>query len=1104
MVRVIYKICPVLVSATLFIVAYSCKSPVEKDLAYQPPADALFVKLSANETGISFSNPVQDDSAYNILTYRNFYNGGGVSTGDINNDGLVDIFLTANLADSKLYLNKGNFQFEDISVSSGIRSRKGWRTGVTMADVNADGWLDIYLCNSGDIKGDDKENELYINQRNNTFKEQAREFGLNDAGFTTHISFFDYDVDGDLDAYILNNSFVDVYKFDLDSARKIRDPLGHKLMRNDNGHFTDVSEKAGIASIKIAYGLGVSVSDLNGDMYPDIYISNDFYEKDYLYINQRNGTFKDELAQRVPHVSSSSMGADVADVNNDGYMDLITTDMLPEDEFRLKTMNRFEEYHVESMKYRANFHYQYPQNCLQLNNGNGLFSEIGWYAGVSATDWSWGALIFDFENDGNKDIFISNGIYRDITDMDFSEFLADKSEVKKIVAKKGRFDFRDFLPFINSTKLPNYAYVTQGDLTFKNESTSLGLAEPSFSNGVAYADFDNDGDFDLVVNNINDPCSIYRNEANKNPNNHYLKINLKGKEGNPFGVGAWISVFTKGKKQVAQNFPVRSFQSCMDPKLIFGLGSHTRVDSLEIIWPDLGRQVLYDIAADKEILLDQNKADNRFIPLPEFKKLFVDVSASVLASPAQHKENLYVDYNAERLLPYMLSTQGPKIATGDVNNDGMIDFYLGASANEPRNMFIQTKSGFVVRSQDTFEADKEKEDAGSAFFDADNDGDLDLLVASGGYQYDQGSSLLAARLYMNDGKGNLSKGKIPDVFTNASCVSIADYDKDGYADVFIGGRSVSANYGKSGRSYLLHNDKGILTDKTPDILKEPGMVTDAAWNDVNGDTFPELILVGDWMPVTIFSNNKGKIENKQPVANSSGWWNCIEGSDIDKDGDIDFILGNFGLNSRLKASPEKPMELFLSDFDNNGASEGLLCYYWPDGKSHLFHSKTDITSQMPSLKKKFLLYKDYAGKSISDVVGEERLDNAAKLQVQTLASSILINEGNAQFRLLPLTGMAQLSPIFGMVIDDFDHDSLPDIFAVGNFYDVKPDLGRMDARAVYFLKGDGKGNFQYLPSQNSGLGFQTQFRDVILIPGEKKKRLALAGNNSPLVVLETQ
>ena len=501
----------------------SCTSPREqKD--YTPPSGALFSKLDSTQTGVGFANMVSDQQEYNILTYRNFYNGGGVALGDINNDGLPDIFFTANLGDSKLYLNKGNFKFDVITLSSLIKSKRGWRTGVTMADVNGDGWLDIYVCNSGDIKGDNKENELYINQHNNTFKEEAKTYGLNDPGYTTHVSFFDYDLDGDLDCYILNNSFVDVRKFDLEAVRKIRDTLGgHKLMRNDNNHFTDVSEQAGIAGTKIAYGLGVSVGDINGDMYPDIYVSNDFYEKDYLYINQKNGTFKDELPERIGHISSSSMGADIADLNNDGYMDIVTTDMLPEDEARVKTMTRFEQYHIENMKYRYSFHYQYPQNSLQLNNGDGTFCETGFLSGIAATDWSWGALIFDFDNDGYKDIYISNGVYRDISDMDFSDFLANKQNVDKVVSEKGRFDFRDFLPYIPSTPLANYAYVNQRNMTFVNHTNDLGFGEPSFSNGVAYADLDNDGDMDLVVNNINSPCFIYKNETNKNTGNHFFK-----------------------------------------------------------------------------------------------------------------------------------------------------------------------------------------------------------------------------------------------------------------------------------------------------------------------------------------------------------------------------------------------------------------------------------------------------------------------------------------------------------------------------------------------------------------------------------------------------
>ena len=1081
----------------------SCKNkPAEE--SYSSPADPLFVKMLPEQTGINFQNSVEDDSIYNILTYRNFYNGGGVAIGDINNDGLPDIFLTANLGESKLYLNKGNFKFEDITATTGIKSKRGWRTGVTMADVNADGWLDIYICNSGNIKGDNKENELYINQHDNTFKEEAKELGLNDPGYTTHVSFFDYDLDGDLDCYILNNSFVDVSKFDVIKARSIRDTLGgHKLMRNDNGHFTDVSEKAGIASIKIAYGLGVSVSDMNGDMYPDIYISNDFYEKDYLYINQKDGTFKDELPQRMGHISSSSMGADIADINNDGYMDVVTTDMLPEGEYRLKTMNRFEEYHVESMKYRSNFHYQYPQNSLHLNNGNAMFSEIGLYAGIAATDWSWGALVFDFENDGNKDIFISNGIARDITDMDFSDFLADKSEIKKVVTEKGRFDFRDFLPYIPSTKLPNYAYVNQKNLTFKNESYSLGLGEPSFSNGVAYGDLDNDGDMDLVVNNLNDPCFVYRNETNKKENNHYLKIAFDGNKSNLFGVGTKVTVYKNGNKQVLQNFPVRSFQSCVDTKLIFGLGAETVVDSLEIIWPDISMQTMYNIAADKEIIVHQKDADKKFVSSVYYSApVFSDRSPFYFKTSVVHKENVYVDFDAERLIPYMLSKQGPKLAIADVNNDGREDVFIGGAIGDPGKLLLQTATGFVPSMQHVFVKDKDKEDAGAAFFDVDNDKDLDLLIASGGYQYDQGSSLIAAKLYINDGKGTFSAGRMPDVSTNASCVKPCDYDKDGFTDVFIGGRAISGKYGMPGRSYLLHNEKGILVDRTPESLKEPGMVTDASWSDINKDNYPDLVVVGDWMPVTFFINNKSFPDKREAVSNSSGLWNCITPADIDNDGDTDFLLGNWGLNSRLKASADKPMELYVNDFDNNGTPESILTYYWPDGKSHLFNSKVDITSQLPALRKKFLLYKSYAGKSINEVFDADVLKRSAKLQVQTLASSVLKNNGSNQWVLSPLPEEAQFSPVFSIVAHDFNKDKHLDIFTGGNFFDVKPDIGRLDANAASLFFGDGKGGFQYKPQSKGGIEIQGQVRDAAIIFCNGKKVLLLARNNAPVIVLE--
>jgi hypothetical protein len=1084
--------------------AYSCANKTQEQ--YQALKNPLFIQLSSSETGINFRNDVEDSSNYNILTYRNFYNGGGVAIGDINNDSLPDLFLTANLGESKLYLNKGNFKFEDITPRSGIKSKRGWRTGVTMADVNGDGLLDIYICNSGDIKGDNKENELYINQGDLSFKEQAKQFGLNDPGYTTHVSFFDYDLDGDLDCYILNNSFVDVRKFDIDSVRQVRDTMGgHKLMRNDNGHFTDVSEQAGIAGTKIAYGLGVSVSDLNGDMYPDIYISNDFYERDYLYINQRNGTFKDELADRMGHISSSSMGADIADINNDGYMDIVSTDMLPEDEYRQRTMTRFEEYHIENMKFRSSFHYQLVQNALQLNNGDGTFKETAFLSGVPATDWSWGALFLDFDNDGWNDIFISNGINRDITDLDFSDFLANKASVDKVVTEKGRFDFRDFLPYIPSKKIPNYAYVNQHDLTFKNEAQELGLGQPSFSNGVAYGDLDNDGDLDMVVNNLNDECFVYRNEANKKSGTHFIEISFDGKAPNNFGIGVTVTVFTNGVRQVKQMIPVRSFQSCMDPRLVFGLGKINKVDSIEVVWPDLSKQILYNVNVDHQLKLHQADAKQRYSPPRSPTPLLSDETVAKLHGNIDHRENDFIDFDVERLLPHMLSREGPCLAVADLNGDHKQDFFMGGAAGDEGKIFIQKADGnFEQLPQPVFAKDKSLEDVAAVFFDVDNDGDADLLVGSGGYQYDAGSSLLKARLYINDSKGHFAEGQpLNDISVNAGCVAVSDYDNDGYADVFIGGRAVSGQYGKPARSFLLHNEKGKLVDVTPAALKEPGMVTDACWTDLNKDGYPDLLIVGEWMPITFFINDKGKLGTKKEVSNSSGWWNTIAQVDLDKDGNMDFVVGNWGLNSRFKASVDKPMQLYVNDFDGNGTPESIIVYYWPEGKSFVYPSKSDMTSQVPSLRKKFLYYKDFAGKTIVDLFGADAVSKSQQYKTEELQTAILWGKGDGQTELKPLSVMAQVAPVYSIVANDLDGDGNLDLLLTGNMYDVKPDVGRLDANDGIVLRGDGKRNFYPLPSQETRVHIKGQVRDAATITiGVNKQAIVLARNNSSLLYLK--
>ena len=1100
LMKFVYQWC--LFSSLLF---SACKSGSDDKDADRNDTQ-LFHLLEPDQTGIHFINEVVDGDTFNILTYRNFYNGGGVAIGDINNDSLPDLYFTSNQDKNRLYLNKGNFQFEDITEKAGVGGNMVWSTGVTMADVNADGLMDIYVCNSGDVDNNRKKNELFINNGNLTFSEKAKEYNLDNEGYSTHAAFFDYDMDGDLDCYILNNSFRDPAKIEL--YRKVREqpsPGGHKLMRNDGTTFTDVTQQAGIYSSDIAFGLGVAVSDLNGDHLPDIYISNDFWERDYLYINTGNGTFSEELPERVNFCSTSSMGADIADINNDGYPEIFTTDMLAGDNYRIKTTMAFDPYHLEDQKYRANYHYQITQNCLHLNDGNAEFQEISMLSGVAATDWSWGALIFDFENDGNKDIFVSNGILKDITSMDFLEFLGDQQN-ESMKNAKGKTDYRKFISNIPSTPLQNYAFLNAGNLKFRNEAASLGLSQRSYSNGSAYGDLDNDGDYDLVVNNNNSKSFIYRNDANRVSGNHFLKLKFIGSPKNPLGIGAEVRIKTKDGINVLQNYTTRGFQSSIEPFLIFGLGKATVIDSLRVNWPDGKVQILTNVKADQVMTLKNQEAfpgnKSPIYPGP----LFEEVGQKLINSAAIHHEDRYNDFDDELLLVRMLSTEGPRLIEGDVNNDQLTDFILLGAAGDPDKLYVQMADGrFQFKQTPSFnKLPRTFESTCGALLDYDRDGDLDLMIGSGGNEMEMSKMNFSVRTYSNDGKGNYSidPSAAPRVLGNFSTMEVDDIDRDGDSDIFLGARNVPGNYGLPPRSYLLINDNGAWNDIAPPALGNVGMVTDASWTDIDSDGDKDLVVVGDWMAVNIFKNENGIIQNPGVIPNSNGWWNRVKAADLDGDGDQDFILGNWGLNSKFQASPERPLTMHVSDFDNNGKSECIINWYPPlDSTAYPFPTKQELTAQLPALKKQVLRYEYYSRKTYDSLFSPETASKALKYEANNLQSAILWNnKGSFELQALPVE--SQFSPVYGIVADDLDADGKIDIWLGGNFYALKPQVGRLNASKGVFLKGNGGQSFTSIPHRISGIKVEGEVRDAAVVQSGNTKRLVVGRNNAGVLMFE--
>ena len=1068
----------------------------------------MFSLLSSKRTGIEFKNPIKETENFNVLEYGYLYNGGGVSIGDINNDGLPDIYFTGNLVGSRLYINKGDFKFEEIAEQAGVFASGLWNTGTTMADVNGDGYLDIYVCRSAAKAVDKRKNLLFINNGDLTFTEKADEYGIADTGYSTQGSFFDYDNDGDLDLYVLNHSTQEYAGFgQITSKLKHRksNDSGDKLYRNDNGKFVDVSDKVGLINNVLGFGLGIAVSDINNDGWLDIYISNDYNEQDYLYINNQDGTFRESLEKYIGHVPLYSMGSDVGDINNDGYTDIVALDMLPESNYRQKMVSGPDNYDKHGLLAKSGFYNQTMRNMLQLNNNGQSFSEIGQFSGISNTDWSWSPLIADLDNDGYKDIYISNGYKRDYTNMDFINYtVQERLNEKKGNSKKEIIE--EFLKRIPSTIIENYMYHNNKDLTFSKVNTDWGLNQKSLSNGAAYADLDNDGDLDLVVNNIDQEAFIYRNNSEIHTKNHHLSIKLKGNTKNTFGIGSKVALYLNNQTLTQELIPSRGYQSSCGFKLVFGLGEQITIPTVKITWPDSKVQILQNVKVDQTITLNQDDATLLINNTIKTQKInfFTDVTSDSVFS-YHHKENDFVDFRREKLLPHKLSTQGPNITKGDVNNDGLEDIFISGAKGSAGKLYLQNNSGkFIVSDSNTFNEDKMSEDIGVLFFDADNDKDLDLYVVSGGNDFNVDSPELQDRLYINTGKGQFKKSQnsLPKMITSGSSVTAGDFDNDGDLDLFVGGRLVPGNYPTAPRSYLLENNgKGKFRDITSTInptLEYLGMVTDAIWSDYNADGLLDLLVVGEWMNIRIFNNQNGKLKEITETCgtkHSQGWWNKITAADIDNDGDLDYIIGNFGQNSQLKASITEPVTLYAKDFDNNGAIDPILCSYIL-GESHPVFSKDDLLGQLSYLKPKYVNYADYADQKITDIFTKEELNDAEVLKAVNFDTSYLENLGNNKFKLSSLPNSVQFSPIYGILPADFNGDGNIDLVLGGNFLGSRVKYGRYDASKGNFLIGDGKGNFTPTTNLINGLNSHGEIRDIITIKSKNINYLLFVKNNT--------
>ena len=1117
---------PLLVCCSVLVVGCSgstAGTDVKRDAAPPPVGTTLFTRLPSTYTGVAFANRLKESQEQNVFNYRNFYNGGGVALGDLTGDSLPEIVLTSNQGGPKVYQNLGHFRFRDVTQAAGIETPRGsWTTGVALADVNGDGRLDIYLSRAGSGDPKSRANQLWINQGTGSdgtprFKEMAEQYGIDEQGYSTHAAFVDYDRDGDLDLFIINNSPRPVSSFGNRNVRNVRHPYGgHKLYRNDNGHFTDVSAKAGIYGSEVGFGLGLAVGDVNRDGWPDIYVSNDFFERDYLYLNNGDGTFVESLEKDMPYSSYFSMGLDVADVDNDGWPDIYTTDMLPDDETRLKTTSSFDSWDVYQAKVRTGYGHQFMRNMLQHNNGNGTFSDIGQYAGVSRTDWSWSALIADLDLDGNKDIYVTNGLVRDVTSQDYIAFLANQKTMED-ARRAGKVDFMKLVNAMTSTKLANFAFRNKGDpstglgagWTFENDATSWGLDTPAFSSGAAYGDLDGDGAPDLVVNNVNDEAFVYRNNARVlNKDNHYLQVRLEGEGQNRYAVGARVTLHASGEQFMQELAPTRGFESSVDYVLTFGLGPCKVVDTLSVEWPDGKLTTLTGVAVDRRITIRQSEAQpGRGVQppgLPNVRPTLLTNVTDRLGITWSHRENTFSDFDRERLMPRMVSTEGPAMAVGDVNGDGLDDIYFGGAKDQPGALLVQQSDGrFVETDAAVFAADSLSEDVAAIFFDANGDRHPDLYVVSGGNEFSELAPALQDRLYLNDGRGHFTRAEssLPTDGVSGSHVVAADYDGDGDMDLFVGGRVVPWRYGTNAQSMLLQNDgRGHFTDVTAQLapeLERVGMVTDAVWQDADGDGRKDLVVVGEWMPISIFHNaGGGKLTpmSVPSLEHTSGWWNRIIAGDFTGDGRVDFIVGNAGLNSRCHASTAEPVTMYVKDFDKNGYAEQIVSCF-NHGVSYPLVLRDDLVKTLPMLKPKYLAYTSYARATVNDMFSKADLADAVFKSAETFATTLVRNDGGGKFTLVPLPREAQLAPVYGILPQDVDGDGAVDLLIAGNLDEVRLDIGSMHASEGLVLRGDKHGTFTAVPAATSGFVVPGQARDIQRVRTRDGTVIVVARNN---------